>query len=88
MPNMQEETPFTFPLIDHGFDEVHYLRAQEMICQSAQLVGDGAGGDLGLNEEYERGHAELICAVCDIPSEFKEQVIEQIHDTARTFAPA
>lgn len=88
MASIQEETPFTFPLIDHGFDEVRYLRAQELIRQSAQLLGDGAGLELGLNGEYERGQAELICEACGIPGELKEQVIEQIHDTAQAYVPA
>jgi len=88
MPVTTEQTPFTFPCIDHGFDETLYLRAQELILLSAQLVGDGAGGELGENEEYERGQAELICDACGIPQDLKEQVLEQIHDTAKSFASA
>ncbi len=76
------ETPFTFPLIDHALDEARYLRAQDLMSHAARLVGNGEGGDLGENPEYERGQAELICDVCSIPIEFKGQVIEQIHDIA------
>lgn len=74
---------FSIPEVDHWMDEATYLRAQNMIQIAAGLFGDGGGGDLGENEEYERGQAELICDVCDIPMYLKEQVIEAVHATAK-----
>jgi hypothetical protein len=75
--------PFSFPSIDHFFDEATYLRAQHLIQCAAGLFGDGGGGDLGENEEYERGQAELICDACCIPQDLVDQVIAEIHEVAR-----
>lgn len=83
MSTITEEAPFTFPCIDYGFDERQYLRAVDMIRDAATLFGDGSGGELGNNKEYERGQAELICMYCNIPLDLKDQVINEIHDVAR-----
>jgi len=81
-----ENKPFTFQNIDFLFGEATYLRAQGMIHTAAGLFGDGAGVDLGENPEYERGMAELICDGCGIPMYLKEEVIAEIHATARAAA--
>lgn len=88
VPEGNNDKPFSFENINYWLDEARYLRVSEMILAAAQLVGDGAGGELGENVEYERGMAELICDTGGIPMDLKEQVLEEIHATARASAQA
>lgn len=78
---------FHFERIDWRFDESGYLKAQDMIINAGGLFGDGQGGDLGTNPEYERGIAEMVCTACRIPLELKDQVVDEIHSYAITLRP-
>ncbi len=75
--------PFSVPEIGVWMDESEYLRAVDLIDTAASLAGDGAGGELGLNPEYERGMAELIMRFMCWPCETVPEIIRAIHGTAR-----
>lgn len=66
----------------HGIDDTTYSLALRMIESASYLFGDGDGGDLGENVEYERGMAELICDTCPIPMEHCDDIIQEIHHQA------
>jgi hypothetical protein len=70
-------------------EEIYWLEARpsdlvsRLMDYAAGLFGDGMGGELGENTEYERGIAELICEVGGYPIEDKPMVIKAIHNRAR-----
>lgn len=78
-----ESAVFSFPEISVYLDESQYMRASDLIETAATLFGDGAGGELGENPEYERGIAEIIMRYMGWPSETVPEIIEAIHGTAR-----
>lgn len=73
---------FSIPEIGVWMDEREYIIASDLIGEAAGLAGDGAGGELGLNSEYERGMAELILRFMGWPVEEIGGVISAIHKTA------
>lgn len=76
--------PFSIPELDVWFDEAEYLRVSELIGIAASLAGDGAGGELGDNSEYERGMAELIMRSSHcLGVDYLDQIIQAIHNTAK-----
>lgn len=77
------ETPFTIPEISIGMDESEYIKASDLIGTAAALAGDGEGGELGRNAEYERGMAELIARFMNWSADRVPEVIDAIHGTAR-----
>lgn len=80
---MSDEKPFSFPEISIWMDEREYLLASDLIGEAAGLAGDGAGGDLGENAEYERGMAELIMRFMGWPCDHVGEIIACIHATAQ-----
>jgi hypothetical protein len=79
-----ETLPFSVPELHIWMDEKHYLCATDLLNCAAQLFGDGAGGDLGENTEYERGQAELIRAFMGWSGYVEvEDVIEAVHGIAK-----
>ncbi|AWY09441.1 hypothetical protein vB_RpoS-V16_05 [Ruegeria phage vB_RpoS-V16] len=77
------DKPFSIPEISVWMDESEYIRAADLIGTAADLFGDGGGGDLGLNPEYERGQAELICYFLGWPSDHVPEIVAAIYATAR-----
>lgn len=64
-------------------DEARYAHAKELLRIAAQLFGDGVGGELSENEEYERGIIEVFCAFFGTAVEDREQIRKLIYDLAR-----
>lgn len=83
MPKHPDHDVFSIPEITRWLDESQYIRAMDLIGEAASLAGDGQGGELGLNPEYERGMAELIVRYMNWDSFNIPEVIEAIHNTAR-----
>lgn len=77
---------FTIPEIDIGLDEAQYIHLSDMIGAASKLVGDGVGGELSVNCEYERGMVELICDLAGLSVEYRDQVRDAIHASARAQA--
>lgn len=81
-----DERPFTIPEISVGMDESEYIKAVDLIGTAATLAGDGTGGDLGRNAEYERGMAELIARFMNWSADRVPEVLDAIHGTAKDAA--
>jgi len=64
-------------------DEVTAMR-MELIRVASTLFGDGAGGELGMNAEYERGMCELIAYATDGNGDTVETIRDTIYDMARS----
>lgn len=71
------------PEIGIMLDKDDHMRASDLISTAAGLFGDGAGGELGENAEYERGISELILRYMGWPVEHIEEVTACIHAHAR-----
>lgn len=80
---MSDTRPFSIPEVSIWMDEREYILASDLVGTAASLAGDGQGGDLGLNPEYERGMAELIVRTMGWPAGTTPEVIRAIHATAR-----
>lgn len=78
-----DEKPFTIPEIGIGMDDSEYIKAVDLIGTAATLAGDGEGGELGRNAEYERGMAELIARFMNWSGDRVPEVIAAIHGTAK-----
>ena len=77
------EASFSIPEIPLWLDESAYIKARDLISEAGSLAGDGAGGDLGINAEYERGMAELILRCMGWSGDLTQNVISAIHGYAR-----
>lgn len=64
-------------------DESEYIKASDLISTAATLAGDGAGGELGDNAEYERGMAELIMRLMGWDSDLLDGIVSAIHGYAK-----
>lgn len=81
---LKPQGEYSIPEIDAWFDEAEYLRLSNLIRIAAGQAGDGAGGELGENSEYERGMAELIIRTSHVLGmQHLDQVIQAIHNTAK-----
>lgn len=74
---------FSIPEIPLWLDEIAYIKASDLISEAGSLAGDGVGGDLGINAEYERGMAELILRYMGWSGDLTQNVISAIHGYAR-----
>ncbi len=79
----EDSKPFSLPEIPMFFDEKEYQQIKELVTQAAQLAGDGGGGDLGINAEYERGMAELIMRTCGLSADLVDDLVRAIHAVAK-----
>ncbi|MCA1776067.1 MAG: hypothetical protein LC676_10790 [Loktanella sp.] len=57
---MTDDKCFSVPEINAWMDEHEYIMASDLISTAAGLFGDGDGGEIGTNPEYERGQIELV----------------------------
>lgn len=80
---MSKEKQFSITEISLWMDEAEYIKANDLISTASTLAGDGLGGELGDNSEYERGMAELIIRTMDWPADIVPEVIAAIHGYAR-----
>lgn len=85
--NEPKDTGFSLREVEALLDAEEYLQLITLINVAAGLMGDGGGGDLGDNEEYERGQIELICESVGVPPEYRDDVRNVIYHVARAQTP-
>jgi len=71
------------PPVEKYFRDDRREQAERLLGIASRLVGDGMGGELGDNNEYERGIAEVLCEFVGLPMQDVPRIIKSIHQRAQ-----